>query len=67
MKARLRKLEEMAERNAYEALVKDITPRKGVNEPFSSYKDQLGFGNSMLLFFFNFFVNACFTLAVSFD
>lgn len=41
---RLRKLEERAERKAYEELVKDITPKKGVEEPFSSYKDQLGFG-----------------------
>ncbi|CAK7356116.1 unnamed protein product [Dovyalis caffra] len=44
LKARLRKLEEMAERNAYAELVKDITPRKNTNEPFSSYKDQFGFG-----------------------
>lgn len=34
----------MSERNAYAELVKDITPRKDINEPFSSYKDQLGFG-----------------------
>ncbi|KAE9459294.1 hypothetical protein C3L33_08792, partial [Rhododendron williamsianum] len=42
LKARLRKLEELAERKEYEELVKDITPRKGTDEPFSSYKDQLG-------------------------
>lgn len=42
---RLRKLEEAAERKAYDELVKDITPKKSVEEPFSSYKDQLGFGN----------------------
>lgn len=42
--ARLRKLEEMAERKAYAELVKDITPRKNTDEPFSSYKDQMGFG-----------------------
>ncbi|KNA22476.1 hypothetical protein SOVF_033750 [Spinacia oleracea] len=42
LKARLRKLEELAERKAYAELVKDITPKKP-NEPFSSYKDQLGF------------------------
>ena len=35
----------MAERNAYEELVKDITPKKTTDEPFASYKDQLGFGN----------------------
>lgn len=34
----------MAEKKAYEELVKDITPKKDTNEPFSSYKDQLGFG-----------------------
>lgn len=45
LKARLRKLQELAEKNAYLELVKDITPRKVENEPFSSYKDQLGFGN----------------------
>ena len=45
LKQRLKKLADMAERNAYEELVKDITPRKTANEPFSSYKDQLGFGN----------------------
>lgn len=44
LKARLRKLSEMAEKKAYEELVKDITPKKDTNEPFSSYKDQLGFG-----------------------
>lgn len=40
----MRKLEENAEKKAYEELVKDITPRKHTDEPFSSYKDQLGFG-----------------------
>ncbi|GFQ02954.1 hypothetical protein PHJA_002439200 [Phtheirospermum japonicum] len=44
LKVRLKKLEEAAERKAYDELVKDITPRKRVEEPFSSYKDQLGFG-----------------------
>lgn len=44
LKARLRKLEEASERKAYDELVKDITPRKPVDEPFSSYKDQMGFG-----------------------
>ncbi|CAK9173409.1 unnamed protein product [Ilex paraguariensis] len=43
LKARLRKLAEVAERNAYEELVKDITPKKSADEPFSAYKDQLGF------------------------
>lgn len=44
LKRRLKKLEEMAERKAYAELVKDIAPKKGSDEPFSSYKDQIGFG-----------------------
>lgn len=44
LKARLKKLQEASERKEYEELVKDITPKKVVEEPFSSYKDQLGFG-----------------------
>ncbi|KAL9257844.1 hypothetical protein AKJ16_DCAP05387 [Drosera capensis] len=44
LKARLKKLEELAERKAYQELVKDITPKKDAYEPFSSYKDQMGFG-----------------------
>ncbi|XP_057477980.1 uncharacterized protein LOC130765554 isoform X1 [Actinidia eriantha] len=52
LKARLRKLEELAERKAYDELVKDITPRKGTDEPFSSYKDQLGFGLHVLVTMF---------------
>ncbi|KAJ6703929.1 TRANSMEMBRANE PROTEIN 199 [Salix viminalis] len=52
LKARLRKLEEMAERNAYAELVKDITPRKNTDEPFSSYKDQIGFGLHVVLIMF---------------
>ncbi|XP_059642930.1 uncharacterized protein LOC132284818 [Cornus florida] len=52
LKARLRKLAEAAERNAYAELVKDITPRKSETEPFSSYKDQLGFGIHVVLIMF---------------
>ncbi|KAJ6347785.1 hypothetical protein OIU76_004302 [Salix suchowensis] len=44
--------EEMAERNAYAELVKDITPRKNTDEPFSSYKDQIGFGLHVVLIMF---------------
>ncbi|CAN7066501.1 hypothetical protein IGI04_039697 [Brassica rapa subsp. trilocularis] len=44
LKLRLLKLREIAERKEYAELVRDITPRKQVEEPFSSYKDQLGFG-----------------------
>ncbi|XP_059440817.1 uncharacterized protein LOC132173361 [Corylus avellana] len=52
LKARLRKLEELAERNAYQELVKDITPKKDDTEPFSSYKDQLGFGLHVVVMMF---------------
>ncbi|KAH7864707.1 hypothetical protein Vadar_032822 [Vaccinium darrowii] len=52
LKARLRKLEELAERKAYKELVKDIMPKKGTDEPFSSYKDQLGFGLHVLVTMF---------------
>ncbi|GMH28806.1 hypothetical protein Nepgr_030649 [Nepenthes gracilis] len=51
LKARLRKLEELAERNSYAELIKDIVP-KGTHEPFSSYKDQLGFGLHVLVTMF---------------
>ncbi|KAF6160101.1 hypothetical protein GIB67_018881 [Kingdonia uniflora] len=43
LKERLRKLADLAERSEYRELVKDITPKEA-NEPFSSYKDQIGFG-----------------------
>ncbi|KAL1087513.1 hypothetical protein V6Z11_D08G188400 [Gossypium hirsutum] len=43
LKERLRKLKELAERKEYQELVKDITPKKDLNEPFSTYKDQIGF------------------------
>uniref|UniRef100_A0A2P2MY79 Uncharacterized protein n=1 Tax=Rhizophora mucronata TaxID=61149 RepID=A0A2P2MY79_RHIMU len=52
LKARLRKLQELSERNAYKELVKDITPMNETNEPFSSYKDQLGFGLHVALIMF---------------
>ncbi|XP_009771686.1 uncharacterized protein [Nicotiana sylvestris] len=52
LKARLRKLEEASERKAYDELVKDITPKKVVDEPFSSYKDQMGFGLHVTLMMF---------------
>ncbi|KAK1419209.1 hypothetical protein QVD17_28371 [Tagetes erecta] len=52
LKARLRKYEEVAERKAYKELVKDITPRRDESEPFSSYKDQIGFGLHVALTMF---------------
>ncbi|XP_042496000.1 uncharacterized protein LOC122075149 [Macadamia integrifolia] len=56
LKARLKKLEDLAERKAYKELVKDITPRKDTDEPFSSYKDQLGFGLHVALTMFTGFL-----------
>ncbi|XP_057977069.1 uncharacterized protein LOC131164117 [Malania oleifera] len=52
LKERLKMLSDLAERNAYQELVKDITPKKSANEPFSSYKDQLGFGLHVVLTMF---------------
>jgi hypothetical protein len=46
LKARLEKLREMQERREYAELVKDVVPpsKDDSPEPFSSYKDQIGFG-----------------------
>ncbi|KAM7256480.1 hypothetical protein ACFE04_012221 [Oxalis oulophora] len=52
LKARLRKLAENAERKEYKELVKDITPKIDDTEPFSSYKDQLGFGLHVVVLMF---------------
>ncbi|XVF52334.1 hypothetical protein PTKIN_Ptkin05aG0010400 [Pterospermum kingtungense] len=52
LKERLRKLKEIAERKEYQELVKDITPKKDLDEPFSTYKDQLGFGLHVALTMF---------------
>ncbi|KAK7279681.1 hypothetical protein RJT34_24738 [Clitoria ternatea] len=52
LKARLKKLEDLAERKAYQELVKDIAPKNDVHEPFSSYKDQLGFGLHLVVTMF---------------
>jgi hypothetical protein len=46
LKARLEKLREMQERREYAELVKDVAPKEDTTEPFSSYKDQLGFGTN---------------------
>ncbi|GLU05397.1 hypothetical protein SLE2022_224990 [Rubroshorea leprosula] len=45
LKARLRKLAELGE-------FKDIAPKKNMNEPFSTYKDQLAFGFHVVLTMF---------------
>lgn len=52
LKERLKKLEEMAERKAYRELVKDVLPKGENVEPFSSYKDQIGFGMHVVLMMF---------------
>ncbi|KAJ1701785.1 hypothetical protein LUZ63_001564 [Rhynchospora breviuscula] len=54
LKARLKKLAELAEQREYAELVKDVTPKKDNNntEPFSSYKDQIGFGLHVVLLMF---------------
>lgn len=52
LKARLRQLAERAERDEYRELVKDILPKSSATEPFSSYKDQLGFGLHVVLIMF---------------
>uniref|UniRef100_A0A0D6R5B2 ATPase, vacuolar ER assembly factor, Vma12 n=1 Tax=Araucaria cunninghamii TaxID=56994 RepID=A0A0D6R5B2_ARACU len=44
LKERLQRLQEMADRKAYDALVRDVTLKEEDKEYFSSYKDQLGFG-----------------------
>ncbi|KAG9155653.1 hypothetical protein Leryth_003926 [Lithospermum erythrorhizon] len=52
LQARLKKLSEAAERKAYDELVKDVAPKRSVEEPFSAYKDQLGFGMHVALTMF---------------
>ncbi|WOK96034.1 hypothetical protein Cni_G04741 [Canna indica] len=52
LKERLRKLAELEERREYQELVKDIAPKKEAPEPFSSYKDQIGFGLHVVLIMF---------------
>jgi len=46
LKARLEKLREVQERKEYAELVRDVAPpsKDDAPEPFSSYKDQIGFG-----------------------
>lgn len=46
LKARLEKLRETQERKEYAELVRDVAPptKDDSPEPFSSYKDQIGFG-----------------------
>lgn len=53
LKARLAQLQDIAERKAYQDLVKDVTPNSNEEaEYFSSYKDQLGFGIHVVVIMF---------------
>ncbi|KAL6642625.1 hypothetical protein ACP70R_020806 [Stipagrostis hirtigluma subsp. patula] len=54
LKARLEKLREMQERREYAELVRDVAPpsKEDSPEPFSSYKDQIGFGLHVVLIMF---------------
>ncbi|KAK6246634.1 ATPase [Theobroma cacao] len=67
LKQRLRKLKEIAERKEYEDLVKDITPKKDLNEPFSNYKDQLGFGLHVALIMFTGYLGGYFAFRALFN
>lgn len=51
LKARLVQLQDIAERKAYQDLVKDVIPNSN-EEYFSSYKDQLGFGIHVVVIMF---------------
>ncbi|KAH7426351.1 hypothetical protein KP509_11G097800 [Ceratopteris richardii] len=53
LKARLARLQEIAERNAYQDLVKDVIPKQDEEfEYFSTYKNQLGFGVHVIFIMF---------------
>eukprot|EP00268_Persea_americana_P002832 TRINITY_DN10867_c0_g1_i1.p1 TRINITY_DN10867_c0_g1~~TRINITY_DN10867_c0_g1_i1.p1 ORF type:complete len:209 (+),score=47.27 TRINITY_DN10867_c0_g1_i1:171-797(+) len=57
LKERLRKLADLAERNAYKELVRDITPMtRTPADSFSSYKDQIGFGLHVVVTMFTGFL-----------
>lgn len=53
LKARLEKLRETQERKEYAELVRDVAPpsKDDAPEPFSSYKDQIGFGTTQPPYF----------------
>lgn len=53
LKARLAQLQDIAERKAYQDLIKDVTPKLNEEiEYLSSYKDQLGFGVHVVVVMF---------------
>ncbi|KAH9318570.1 hypothetical protein KI387_020339, partial [Taxus chinensis] len=51
LKDRLQRLQEIADRKEYDALVRDVTLKED-KEYFSSYKDQLGFGLHVIAIMF---------------
>lgn len=68
LKERLKKLADMAERNAYEELVRDITPRKkDAEDSFSSYKHQIGFGLHVVVTMFTGFLVGYFAFRALFS
>ncbi|KAJ4747282.1 ER-based factor for assembly of V-ATPase [Rhynchospora pubera] len=67
LKARLKKLAELAEQREYAELVKDVTPKKDNTEPFSSYKDQIGFGLHVVLLMFTGYLVGYATLRALFN
>eukprot|EP00249_Psilotum_nudum_P008599 c21395_g1_i2 orf=238-912(+) len=52
LKVRLEKLQDLADRKAYNELVKDVTRSEQKRECFSSYKDQFGFGLHVMVTMF---------------
>jgi hypothetical protein len=57
LKDRLERLQEMADRKEYDALVRDVSLKKEDRQYFSSFKDQLGYGNIRLKLLFSFSSN----------
>ncbi|KMZ67914.1 hypothetical protein ZOSMA_252G00150 [Zostera marina] len=49
LKARLSKLQDLADKKAYREPVKDVVHKEKTTEPFSSYEDQIGFGLHVIL------------------
>lgn len=52
LKDRLERLQEMADRKEYDALVRDVSLKKQDQQYFSSFKDQLGYGLHVIVIMF---------------
>lgn len=52
LKDRLERLQEMADRKEYDALVRDVSLKKEDRQYFSSFKDQLGYGLHVIVIMF---------------